>query len=138
MKYWIFLYLILFSIQKAEAAHPQLKKPLKDKCSHFRTGIFDNKCQSGHNSRFKRYATYQLQEYDSKYIKEKIVWNGPCSFTVTLLETNDPDISDFIGDYIKVKMVNVEKSKYQTLEEGSSGKTSTCTETKIGELGPKD
>lgn len=57
-----------------------------------------------------------------------------CSYTVTLLETNDPDISDFIGDYIKVKMVNVEKNKYKTLEEGSSGKTSSCVETKIGEI----
>lgn len=75
-----------------------------------------------------------MQEYNSLFIKEKIVWTGPCSYTVTLLETNDPDISDFIGDYIKVKMVNVEKNKYKTVEEGSSGKISSCVETKIGEV----
>lgn len=128
----VFLFLgSFFSIQTYQFNQT---KSTPNKCSNFRTGIFDNRCESGHNSRFKRYSTYQVQEYNSLFIKEKIVWTGPCSYTVTLLETNDPDISDFIGDYIKVKMVNVEKNKYKTVEEGSSGKTSSCVETKIGEV----
>ncbi|MBL0956054.1 MAG: hypothetical protein IBJ01_14940 [Leptospira sp.] len=135
MKYWIVLFFILIFLQVIDAAHPKQMKPVSNKCSKFQTGIFDNKCQSGHNSRFKRFATYQMQEYNSMYLKEKIVWNGPCSFTLTLMETNDPEISDFIGGSIKVKMVKVEKNQYQTLEEGSSGKTSSCIETKIAELG---
>ncbi|MCW7461848.1 hypothetical protein [Leptospira limi] len=135
MKNWIAIFIFLSYLQAIDAAHPKLNQPAINKCSKFLTGIFDNKCQSGHNSRFKRFATYQVQEYNSMYLKEKIVWNGPCSFTLTLMETNDPEISDFIGGTIKVKMVKVEKNQYQTLEEGSSGKISSCIETKIAELG---
>ncbi|TGL07005.1 hypothetical protein EHQ43_06145 [Leptospira bouyouniensis] len=138
MKVWIVLFLFLLFFQTLGAAHPVHNKPAFDKCAKFRTGIFDNKCQSGHTSRFKRYASYQVQEYDSMFIKEKIIWNGPCTHTLILMETNDPEISDYIGNTIKVKMVKVEKNKYQTLEEGSSGKSSSCTETKIGELESKD
>ncbi|TGL22106.1 hypothetical protein EHQ42_03490 [Leptospira levettii] len=134
MKYWTVIFFFLALIQVVDAAHPKLMKSDNNKCSHFQSGIFDNKCQSGHNSQFKRFATYQVQEYNSMYLKEKIVWNGPCSFTLTLMETNDPEISDFIGGTIKVKMVKVEKNKYQTQELGNSGKTSSCIETKLGEL----
>ncbi|MGJ4732706.1 hypothetical protein [Leptospira levettii] len=138
MKNLLVIFIFLSFLQLIDAAHPKQMKPVINQCSKFLTGIFDNKCQSGHNSQFKRFASYQVQEYNSMYLKEKIVWNGPCSFTLTLMETNDPEISDFIGSSIKVKMVKVEKNKYQTLEEGSSGKISSCTETKIGELESKD
>ncbi|EOQ88852.1 hypothetical protein LEP1GSC202_2013 [Leptospira yanagawae serovar Saopaulo str. Sao Paulo = ATCC 700523] len=136
MKKWISIVVFLFlgSIFSIQTYQSNQVKPTNSKCSYFRTGIFENRCESGHNSRFKRFSTYQVQEYNSLFIKEKIVWTGPCSYTVTLLETNDPEISDFIGDFIKVKMVNVEKNKYKTMEQGSSGKTSSCVETKIGEI----
>lgn len=71
------------------------------------------------------------------FLKEKIVWTGPCSYQETLLETNDPEMIDYIGNSIKVKIMKIEKSSYQTLEEGSSGNISTCTETKIGEINSK-
>ncbi len=116
------------------AASPNQTKSESTQCSYFRTGSFENVCKSGHKSKFKRYSNYQIQEYNSMYLKEKIVWTGSCSYTVTLLETNDPDMIDYVGNSIKVKMIKLEKSGYQTIEEGSSGNISTCRETKVGEI----
>lgn len=136
MKYVPLCLISLLLVLKIQSANVNLAKDEKNRCTRFRTGVFENVCKSGHSSKFKRFQTYQLQEYQSMYLKEKIVWSGPCSYTVTLLETNDPEMIDYIGNSIKVKIVNIEKSGYQTLEEGSSGNISTCKETKVGEINP--
>lgn len=137
MKYLTLIAISLLFVFSIHSSNMNLRKEGTNRCSRFHTGIFDNVCKSGHSSKFKRYPTYQLQEYMSMFLKEKIVWTGPCSYQVTLLETNDPEMIDYIGNSIKVKIVKIEKSSYQTLEEGSSGNISTCTETKIGEINSK-
>ncbi|MCW7481024.1 hypothetical protein [Leptospira kanakyensis] len=134
MKYILFFLYNFGFVLSIYAANPNQTKSESTQCSYFRTGIFENVCKSGHTSKFKRYSNYQIQEYNSMFLKEKIVWTGPCSYKVTLLETNDPEMIDYVGNSIKVKMVKIEKSGYQTIEEGSSGNISTCRETKVGEI----
>lgn len=131
-----FIYLCIFLLYSTYlfSLNSDKTKKEENKCERFRTGQFENVCKSGHQSKFKRYKTYQVQEYRSFTLKESIQWTGPCSYITTLLETTDPEIMDYIGNSMKVKMVKVEKDKYQTIEEGSSGSISTCIEKKVNEL----
>ncbi|WP_244310269.1 hypothetical protein [Leptospira noumeaensis] len=105
-------------------------------CKNFQSGIFVNTCSSGHSSKFKRLNGIQIQEYGSYYLREKNHWTAACAYTNTLLGTNDPEIRDYIGNSIHIKMINVTKVSYRTQEDDNSDANTFCEVKKVGEIDP--
>ncbi|TGL45039.1 hypothetical protein [Leptospira perdikensis] len=105
-------------------------------CKNFRSGVFINECSTGHSSKFKRFNGIQVQEYGSYFLKEKNVWTADCAYRNTLLETNDPEITLYIGNSIHIRMINVTKNSYRTIEADSKDSSSSCEVKKIDEIDP--
>ncbi|NCN09253.1 MAG: hypothetical protein GW938_05355 [Leptospira sp.] len=128
MKKYIFIVIFLsiifpkFALQKAND---------KSKfCRNYRSGILENTCISGHRSIITRYGSYQIQKYKNFYLKENVKWIDECTYMNTLIETNDPANSDYIGAHNIVIMIHVKSDQYQTNENNSL----SCVIKKIGEI----
>ncbi|MDF3819324.1 hypothetical protein P3G55_05415 [Leptospira sp. 96542] len=138
-KFTVYVILIFFTFWftlKINALNSNEKKQNEKFCKNFQSGLFLNVCSTGHSSKFKRLNGIQIQEYDSYYLKEKNNWTEPCAYTNTLIETNDPKNRDYIGNQIFIRMVNVTKVSYRTLEADVNDNNAYCEVKKIGEIDP--
>ncbi|MCW7489276.1 hypothetical protein EHQ94_00915 [Leptospira meyeri] len=136
-----FLLIVMFVVSFGHnssvlALNSNEKKQNEVYCKNFQSGSFVNQCSSGHTSKFKRLNGVQVQEYGNFYLKEKNVWTAPCEYRNTLLETNDPEIRLYVGNSINIKMANVTKTSYRTIEANSGDKNIFCEVKKIGEIDP--